>query len=131
MLSFLINLYYFCNVTIRCIYILCICIKLANFFLVIINLTLLINCGNNIICLGKVSLSWSATRPKLIVGDSELIRLILSDKKGHFVKPPQNPLVNLLQLGVSNLDGEKWSKRRRLMTPAFHLEKLKVLPIIF
>ena len=70
---------------------------------------------------------WRDTRPRLIVADSELIRLILTDKKGHFVKPPQNPLVDLLQLGLTTLDGEQWIKRRRLMTPAFHHDKLKVL----
>ncbi|PON41243.1 Cytochrome P450, E-class, group I [Trema orientale] len=74
---------------------------------------------------GKVCLSWTETRPRLIIGDSELIRVILADKKGHFVKPPQNPFVDLLQLGVSTLEGEQWVKRRRLLTPAFHLDKLK------
>lgn len=42
-------------------------------------------------------MSWTETRPRLIIGDSELIRTILADKNGHFVKTPQNPLVNLLQ----------------------------------
>ena len=54
------------------------------------------------------------------------MRLILADKNGDFVKPPLNPLVDILQLGVSTLEGQRWAKRRRLITPAFHLEKLKV-----
>nr|XP_027079810.1 cytochrome P450 CYP72A219-like [Coffea arabica] len=74
---------------------------------------------------GKVCLSWTGTRPRLIMGKAELIRLILNDKDGHFQKPPQNPLVDLLTLGVSTLEGEKWAKRRRLITPAFHHEKLQ------
>ena len=78
---------------------------------------------------GKVSLSWVETRPRLIIGDPELIRLILTDKNGDFVKPPLNPLVDILQLGVSTLEGERWAKRRRVITPAFHLEKLKVPPL--
>lgn len=74
---------------------------------------------------GKVCLSWIGTRPRLIMGKAELMRLILNDKDGHFQKPPQNPLVDLLTLGVSTLEGEKWAKRRRLITPAFHHEKLQ------
>ncbi|KAK4600445.1 hypothetical protein RGQ29_010192 [Quercus rubra] len=74
---------------------------------------------------GKVSLGWIETRPRLIIADPELMRLILADKNGDFVKPPLNPLVDLLQLGVSTLEGQRWAKRRRLITPAFHLEKLK------
>ncbi|EEF46132.1 cytochrome P450 72A397 isoform X2 [Ricinus communis] len=76
---------------------------------------------------GKVSLSWFGTRPRLILADPEMIRWVLTDKNGHFVKPPLNPLVNLLQLGVSTLEGDKWAKRRKLMTPAFHYEKLKCM----
>jgi cytochrome P450 len=76
--------------------------------------------------LGKVCLSWIETRPRLIIGDPELIRLILADKNGEFVFPPLNPLVKILQQGVATLQGERWAKRRRLITPAFHFEKLKV-----
>ena len=70
---------------------------------------------------------WFGRMPRLIIGDAELVRLILANKNGHFIKPPVlNPLVDLLQLGVSTLEGEKWAKRRRLITPAFHHNKLKV-----
>uniref|UniRef100_A0A6N2NM84 Cytochrome P450 n=1 Tax=Salix viminalis TaxID=40686 RepID=A0A6N2NM84_SALVM len=74
---------------------------------------------------GKVSLSWMGTRPRLLLADPELMRLVFTDTSGHIVKPPQNPLVSLLQLGVATLEGDKWAKRRRLMTPAFHAERLK------
>ncbi|KAK1583031.1 hypothetical protein Q3G72_020435 [Acer saccharum] len=60
--------------------------------------------------------------------DPELSRLILSDNSGHFIKPPVNPVVDLLQKGVSTLEGEKWAKHRKLITPAVHLENLKVPP---
>lgn len=74
---------------------------------------------------GKVSLSWMGTRPRLLLADPELTRLVFTDTSGHIVKPPQNALVSLLQLGVATLEGDKWAKRRRLMTPAFHAERLK------
>ncbi|KAL6216859.1 hypothetical protein ACLB2K_010077 [Fragaria x ananassa] len=51
---------------------------------------------------GNVSLCWAETRPRLVIADPELIKSILEDKNGHIIKPPLNPLVNLLQLGVEN-----------------------------
>ncbi|XP_027341632.1 cytochrome P450 CYP72A219-like [Abrus precatorius] len=81
---------------------------------------------------GKVSLSWFGRVPRLIVADAELIRTILADQNGHFTKPPiLNPLVELLQLGIATLEGEAWAKRRKLITPAFHFEKLKAMEPAF
>ena len=71
-------------------------------------------------------MTWIGTKPRLIIGEPEVIRSILGDKKGDFVKPPQNPLVDILQRGIATLDGDQWAKRRRQITPAFHFDKLKV-----
>ncbi|XP_047154901.1 cytochrome P450 CYP72A219-like [Vigna umbellata] len=76
---------------------------------------------------GKISLCWFGRTPRLIIADAELTRSILTDTKGHFLKPPRNPLINLLSLGLSSLEGEIWSKRRRVVNSAFHLEKLKAM----
>ncbi|GMN63292.1 hypothetical protein TIFTF001_032367 [Ficus carica] len=74
---------------------------------------------------GKVCMTWIGTKPRLIIGEPEVIRSILGDKKNDFVKPPQNPLVDILQRGIATLDGDQWAKRRRQITPAFHFDKLK------
>ncbi|CAJ1973576.1 unnamed protein product [Sphenostylis stenocarpa] len=76
---------------------------------------------------GNISLCWFGRRPRLIIADAELTRLVLTNKNGHFVKPPRNPLIKLLSLGLSSLEGETWTKRRRVVTSAFHLEKLKAM----
>ncbi|KAK7306767.1 hypothetical protein VNO77_44723 [Canavalia gladiata] len=76
---------------------------------------------------GKISLFWFGRTPSLLIGDAELVRFILANKNGHFIKPPRNPLVNLLHMGVANLDGEIWSKRRRIVESAFLLQKLKAM----
>ncbi|GMI92671.1 cytochrome P450, family 72, subfamily A, polypeptide 15 [Hibiscus trionum] len=74
---------------------------------------------------GKISFCWTGTRPRLIIKDPELMKEVLANKQGHFQKPPLNPIILVLCRGITTLEGEQWSKRRRLINPAFHLEKLK------
>ncbi|KAL5990010.1 hypothetical protein ACLOJK_010906 [Asimina triloba] len=74
---------------------------------------------------GKMSFTWLGYTPRVIIMEPELIRDILSNKFGHFEKPRPNPLAKLLATGIANYDGEKWAKHRRIINPAFHLEKLK------
>nr|CAD1839207.1 unnamed protein product [Ananas comosus var. bracteatus] len=74
---------------------------------------------------GKTSTVWFGTTPRVIVCEPEMMREVLMDKLGQIQKPPVNPLIQLLAMGVSSLEGEEWAKRRRAITPAFHLEKLK------
>ncbi|KAF9610048.1 hypothetical protein IFM89_019776 [Coptis chinensis] len=75
---------------------------------------------------GKSFVSWYGPTPRVNVMDPELIKDILSNKFGHFSKIKSTPLGKLLAEGVVNYEGEKWVKHRRIINPAFHLEKLKV-----
>ncbi|KAL5572380.1 hypothetical protein UlMin_021977 [Ulmus minor] len=69
---------------------------------------------------------WFGTTPRLIIKDLELIKEILSNKLGHFSKPPLNPLIRVLnRAGLTILDGEDWARHRRIINPAFHHERLK------
>ncbi|KAL6348765.1 hypothetical protein AAG906_033421 [Vitis piasezkii] len=74
---------------------------------------------------GKVSVSWHFTTPRVLIVEPELMRMILTYKNGHLLRLPGNPVGYHLSRGLSYLEGEKWAKRRKLLAPAFHLEKLK------
>nr|CAD1823841.1 unnamed protein product [Ananas comosus var. bracteatus] len=74
---------------------------------------------------GKISFIWFGPTPRVTVTDPELVREVLSNKFGHFEKPAASPLVKLLADGLANYEGEKWARHRRILNPAFHLEKLK------
>ncbi|KAJ6824972.1 cytochrome P450 CYP72A219-like isoform X1 [Iris pallida] len=74
---------------------------------------------------GKNSFSWSGAVPRIVIWDLEIAREILQNKSGHIRKPPPNPLTRSLATGVANLQGEELAKRRKIIIPAFRLEKLK------
>ena len=76
--------------------------------------------------LGKIWFTWNGTTPRVNIGDPDMMREILLNRSGHFIKPEVNPLTMLLAMGLSSLEGEVWAQRRKLINPAFHLEKLKV-----
>ncbi|KAJ6795179.1 cytochrome P450 72A15-like isoform X1 [Iris pallida] len=80
---------------------------------------------------GKISFTWHGPVPTLSIADPELIREVLAKKFGHFAKPKISPMGKLLVKGLANNDGERWAKHRRILNPAFHVEKLKrMLPAL-
>ncbi|CAL9129431.1 unnamed protein product [Musa acuminata var. zebrina] len=74
---------------------------------------------------GKICFTWFGPVPRVTIMDPELVREVLSNKFGHFGKPKGNPLGRFLFRGLVSYEGEKWVKHRRIMNPAFHVEKLK------
>ncbi|KAL0290571.1 UNVERIFIED_CONTAM: cytochrome [Sesamum calycinum] len=70
------------------------------------------------------SFLWFGPRPAVIVLDPELIREILS-KSYIFQKLGGNPITRMLARGIASYETDKWAKHRRLINPAFHVEKLK------
>ncbi|WVZ00173.1 hypothetical protein V8G54_026242 [Vigna mungo] len=75
---------------------------------------------------GKKSFTWEGPTPKVIIMDPEQIKDIFN-KFQDFEKPKLSPLFKLLGTGLANLEGEKWKMHRKIINPAFHLEKLKVM----
>lgn len=74
---------------------------------------------------GKNSFIWLGPIPRVTILDPEQIKDVFN-KIYDFPKPNMNPLVKLLATGLAGYEGEKWSKHRRIINPAFNLEKLKV-----
>ncbi|CAJ2659454.1 unnamed protein product [Trifolium pratense] len=80
---------------------------------------------------GKNSFMWFGPTPRVILTDPELVKEVFN-KIYDFQKPNNNPLVRILATGLIIHEGEKWNKHRKIINPAFNLEKLKMmLPIFF
>ncbi|KAK4487105.1 hypothetical protein RD792_006420 [Penstemon davidsonii] len=80
---------------------------------------------------GENCFIWFGPRPAVLIMDPEIIREVLS-KSYIFQKPSANPFGKLLARGVANYETNKWAKHRRLINPAFHVEKLKhMLPSFY
>ncbi|XP_068658474.1 cytochrome P450 CYP72A616-like [Aristolochia californica] len=80
---------------------------------------------NTMLNYGKTSITWFGPSPRIHIMDPEMIKEILTNKFGQFEKPEVNPQIKLLLTGVAILEGEKWAKHRRIINPAFHMEKIK------
>ncbi|KAK1665830.1 hypothetical protein QYE76_053989 [Lolium multiflorum] len=82
---------------------------------------------NNVEEHGKPCISWFGPIPKVTITDPHLVREVMSNKFGHIEKLKFPTLSKLLAEGVGNYEGEKWVKHRRILNPAFHVEKLKLM----
>jgi len=77
---------------------------------------------------GKVFLSWTGYTPALCVADYDMVRQILSNKTGLYSKPDPGPnILALLGKGLVFADGDLWSRHRRVVHPAFTMDKLKMM----
>nr|XP_011469476.1 PREDICTED: cytochrome P450 CYP72A219-like isoform X2 [Fragaria vesca subsp. vesca] len=80
---------------------------------------------------GKNSFTWFGTTPRVTIMNPDYLNEILT-KYDDFRRPHTAPVVKLLSYGLANLEGEKWVKQRKIINPAFHIEKLKnMLPAIY
>ncbi|XP_075650508.1 cytochrome P450 CYP72A219-like [Castanea sativa] len=75
---------------------------------------------------GKNSFIWLGPTPRINITSPEQIKDVFT-RIGDFQRPKPNPLVRLLAMGVINYEGEKWAKHRKIINPAFHIEKLKLM----
>ncbi|WOK91525.1 Cytochrome P450 [Canna indica] len=73
---------------------------------------------------GKISFTWFEPVPRVVIMDHELAKEALT-RYTDFGRATPNPLFNFFLRGVFGYDGEKWVKHRKILNPAFHMEKLK------
>jgi len=81
---------------------------------------------------GERFLYWYGTEPRICISDVELAKEILSNKFGFYAKPKTRPsIVTMIGEGLVLLNGVEWVRRRRILNPAFSMDKLKVLTLNF
>jgi len=77
---------------------------------------------------GKVFLLGSGSPPSLCVGKFDMVNRILSDRTGLYAKVNPGPVIlALLGMGLVLTEGEDWARHRRVVHPAFAMDKLKMM----
>lgn len=75
---------------------------------------------------GGTSFTWLGPLPRVTLMEPELVKEVLAKKFDQIGRPDMGPYGRFLTTGVFSYHGEKWARHRKILNPAFHLEKLKV-----
>ncbi|KAG0455199.1 hypothetical protein HPP92_024158 [Vanilla planifolia] len=79
---------------------------------------------------GRTFLFWFGTRARLAVAEPEMVKVTLLGTGGAFDRIEETPLVkHLLGDGLFRLRGQRWAHHRRIISPAFNMERVKVWPL--
>ncbi|XP_027908929.1 11-oxo-beta-amyrin 30-oxidase-like [Vigna unguiculata] len=73
---------------------------------------------------GKKSFFWEGRTPKVIISEPNQIKEVFNNIH-NLHKPKLSGNAKFLMNGLLSYEGEKWAKHRRIINPAFHLEKFK------
>ncbi|KAI3778568.1 hypothetical protein L2E82_07946 [Cichorium intybus] len=81
---------------------------------------------------GKICFTWMGPRPMVHISEPAMVREVLANNY-QFQKPRGgNPLIKSLATGLADAEADRWSKHRKIINPAFHVEKLKhMVPAIY
>ncbi|CAK9322667.1 unnamed protein product [Citrullus colocynthis] len=73
---------------------------------------------------GKDSFTWVGTTPRVYITEPEQVKIVFS-QINDIRKTSSFPLRRRVGSGLVSLEGSKWAKHRKIINPAFHMEKLK------
>ncbi|XP_050236518.1 cytochrome P450 709B1-like [Mercurialis annua] len=77
---------------------------------------------------GDAVLYWNGTEPRVVVTEPELAKQVLSNKFGFYMKPYFKPIIQKLTgKGLVLMEGRDWVRHRRILNPAFSMNKLKIM----
>ncbi|EPS59034.1 hypothetical protein M569_15776, partial [Genlisea aurea] len=76
---------------------------------------------------GKKCFIWIGPKPAVILSDPLIVKDVLNKTEAFGQGKHSNPLGRLLVTGLISYDGQKWAKHRKIINPAFHFEKLKLM----
>ncbi|KAF3603535.1 hypothetical protein F2Q69_00038361 [Brassica cretica] len=73
---------------------------------------------------GRTFFTWNGPVPAIMITNPEHIKEVFSNVDG-FEKDTSFHLIRLLLGGLASYKEDKWARHRRIINPAFHLEKIK------
>lgn len=77
---------------------------------------------------GATFLVWFGPTSRVTISDPVLIREIFISKAEFYEKNESHPLVRKLEGdGLLTLQGEKWAHHRKIISPTFHMENVKLM----
>ncbi|KAF9672633.1 hypothetical protein SADUNF_Sadunf11G0063000 [Salix dunnii] len=76
---------------------------------------------------GKNSFMWIGPKPRVNIMNPDQIRDVFM--KINEYQKATHPQLKPLACGLASHEGEKWAKHRKIINPAFHQEKLKVITV--
>ncbi|KAI3734310.1 hypothetical protein L6452_13776 [Arctium lappa] len=74
---------------------------------------------------GKTCFTWMGIKPMVHISDPNMIREVLANHYQYQKPKGGNPLTKLLAKGLADVEADQWVKHRKIINPAFHVEKLK------
>ncbi|XP_071703144.1 cytochrome P450 CYP72A219-like [Rutidosis leptorrhynchoides] len=74
---------------------------------------------------GKMCFVWMGPKPMVYITQPAIVREILANNYQFQRLRKGNPLFKMLTRGLVDVEGDQWVKHRKIISPAFHIEKFK------